>query len=142
MTRSGSPGEDRNASGRPSSDRGDGLDEALRSRLDEAGFLRLDGPVLRGLLEALRDRVAELYDREGDRAGAEFKQEPGCRRLANLVDKGAVFERLIAEPRILACVGHVLGPRFKLSSLNARTALPGCDSQPLHAGMGAIPDDQ
>ena len=72
----------------------------------------------------------------------EFKQEPGCRRLANLVDKGAVFERVIAQPQILACVGHVLGPRFKLSSLNARTALPGCDSQPLHADMGAIRDEQ
>src|SRR5262249_24547627 len=30
---------------------------------------------------------------------------------------------------------------FKLSSLNARTALPGCDSQPLHADMRAIPDE-
>jgi ectoine hydroxylase-related dioxygenase (phytanoyl-CoA dioxygenase family) len=110
--------------------------------LDEAGFLVLEDVMSMELLDALRERIAELYDREADRAGVEFKQEPGCRRLANLVDKGAVFERVIAQPQILACVGHVLGPRFKLSSLNARTALPGCDSQPLHADMGAIRDEQ
>jgi ectoine hydroxylase-related dioxygenase (phytanoyl-CoA dioxygenase family) len=142
MIRPESPGEDRDVAGCLLSDRGGGLDGALRSQLDEAGFVALEDVMSVELLDALRERVAELYDHEADRAGAEFKQEPGCRRLANLVDKGAVFERVIAEPRVLACVGHVLGPRFKLSSLNARTALPGCDSQPLHADMGAIPDEQ
>ena len=142
MTRSESPREDRDAAGSLLFDRGGGLDGALRSQLDEAGFLVLKDVMSMELLDALRERIAELYDSEADRAGVEFKQEPGCRRLANLVDKGAVFERVIAQPQILACVGHVLGPRFKLSSLNARTALPGCDSQPLHADMGAIRDEQ
>ena len=36
----------------------------------------------------------------------------------------------------------MLGPRFKLSSLNARTALPGSDTQPLHADMVALSDDR
>ena len=50
----------------------------------------------------------------------------------------------ILEPRVLALVGHVLGPRFKLSSLNARAADPGDESaaQPLHADVGAVPDAQ
>jgi ectoine hydroxylase-related dioxygenase (phytanoyl-CoA dioxygenase family) len=140
MTRSESPGEDRDVVPGLTFDQDVGLDEALRSRLDEAGFVLLEDLMSSDLLDALRERVAELYDREGD--GAEFKQEPGCLRLANLVDKGAVFERVIAHPKVLACVAHVLGPRFKLSSLNARTALPGCERQPLHADMGAIPDEQ
>jgi ectoine hydroxylase-related dioxygenase (phytanoyl-CoA dioxygenase family) len=123
-------------------DRSGGLDGAQRSQLDEAGFLVLEDLMSSELLDALRERVAELYNCEADRAGVEFKQEPGCRRLANLVDKGTVFQRVIAQPRILACVERVLGPRFKLSSLNARTALPGCDPQPLHADMAAIRDEQ
>jgi ectoine hydroxylase-related dioxygenase (phytanoyl-CoA dioxygenase family) len=110
--------------------------------LDESGFVVLEDVMSSALLAALRQRVAELYDLEGDRAGAEFKQEPGCLRLANLVDKGAVFEQIIAEPRVLACVRQVLGPRPKLSSLNARTALPGSANQPLHVDMAAIPDEQ
>jgi ectoine hydroxylase-related dioxygenase (phytanoyl-CoA dioxygenase family) len=113
----------------------------LKRQLDEVGFVILDDAMSRDLLDALRQRTAELYELEADRAGAEFKQEPGCLRLANLVDKGTVFETVISEPRVLEYVRHVLGPRLKLSSLNARTALPGSASQPLHVDMGAIPDE-
>ncbi len=123
-------------------DPGDMLDAAQRSQLDLAGFLVLEDLMSGELLDALRRRVAMLYELEADRAGAEFKQEPGCRRLANLVDKGAVFETVIAHPRVLACARHVIGPRLKLSSLNARTALPDSASQPLHADMGAIADEE
>jgi ectoine hydroxylase-related dioxygenase (phytanoyl-CoA dioxygenase family) len=116
--------------------------DTFERRLDELGYVVLEDAMAWERLEALRRRVAELYELEGDRAGAEFKQEPGCLRLANLVDKGAVFEAVIADPQILACVRHVLGQHLKLSSLNARTALPGSAGQPLHVDMGAIPDEQ
>src|SRR3954452_20322826 len=143
MNRSESPREDRDAAGSLLFDRGGGLDGALRSQLDEAGFLVLKDVMSMELLDALRERIAELYDREADRAGVEFKQEPGCRRLANLVDKGAVFERVISHPAVLHCVGHVLGPDFKLSSLNARSVNPHwAGAQPLHADMAAVADER
>jgi ectoine hydroxylase-related dioxygenase (phytanoyl-CoA dioxygenase family) len=109
--------------------------------LDVLGYTVLQRWMSSTLLEELRNTVAVLYDREGSTAGSEFKQEPGCLRLANLVDKGGVFQQVVAAPEILSLVGHVLGSRFKLSSLNARTALPGCDAQPLHADMAAIVDE-
>lgn len=126
----------------PSHSTADELDEALRSRLDETGFVVLESVMTTALLDAVRERVAALYDEEADRAGIEFKQETGCLRLANLVDKGEVFERVIADRGVLTYVEHVLGRQFKLSSLNARTALPGSASQPLHADMGAIADER
>jgi hypothetical protein len=86
--------------------------------------------------------VGELFAQESDVAGAEFQQKPGCRRLANLADKGDVFRALIAHPRVLECVRHVLGPDLKLSSLNARSADLGGGAQPLHADMAALPDAQ
>jgi ectoine hydroxylase-related dioxygenase (phytanoyl-CoA dioxygenase family) len=36
----------------------------------------------------------------------------------------------------------VLGPAWKLGSLNARDAEPGQGAQPLHCDMGALPDDR
>ncbi len=95
------------------------------------------------LLDQVRRRVEELFAQEGEQAGGEFKQEPHSRRLANLVDKGEVFERVIETPRILDCMEHVLGPRFKLSSLNVRSADPDNGwSQPLHADSGAVADER
>ncbi len=94
------------------------------------------------MLDRVRDRVEELYELEGENAGSEFRTEPGARRLANLVDKGEIFEQLIAMPRVLELVGHVVGSRFKLSSFNARSANPRSnDAQPLHCDAGALPDD-
>lgn len=110
--------------------------------LDSDGFLILEDFMSSDFLHALRARVEELFVEEGDRAGAEFKQEEQTRRLANLVDKGEIFERAISRPEILERVRHVLGPRMKLSSLNVRSANPHSTwVQPLHCDMGAIPDE-
>ena len=116
---------------------------AEREQLDRDGYLVLENFMSASLLDELRGRVAELFAIEGDQAGAEFKQEEQTRRLANLVDKGEVFGRAIAMPEILECVGQVLGPNFKLSSLNVRSANPHSTwVQPLHCDMGAIADER
>jgi ectoine hydroxylase-related dioxygenase (phytanoyl-CoA dioxygenase family) len=119
------------------------LTAAAKRRLDEDGYLALEGFIDAALLAALRNRLEELFAEEGEQAGREFKPEPGCRRLANLVDKGEVFERVIALPALLGYVAHVLGPAFKLSSLNARSVPPGfVTPQPLHADMAAVADER
>lgn len=119
------------------------LPEAEGEKLDREGYLVLDNFMGAELLDRVRSRVEELFQEEGSQAGSEFKQEPQSRRLANLVNKGEIFERVIAMPELLERVGHVLGPEFKLSSLNVRSADPRSDwVQPLHADMGAIPDEK
>jgi hypothetical protein len=119
------------------------LTAADRRQLDEQGFLVLPGLMTPELLGALRRRIEELFAEEGALAGSEFKQEPEARRLANLVDKGRIFEDVILTPPVLECMAHILGPRFKLSSLNARSTDPhSASGQPLHADSGAIADNQ
>ena len=118
------------------------LDDARRRQLDDDGWVTLHGFMGDSLLRELRDRVDHLFAAEGDAAGSEFKQEPGARRLANLVNKGDVFVRIIQEETVLECMDHILGPRYKLSSLNARS--PDANNnraQPLHADAGAIADE-
>jgi ectoine hydroxylase-related dioxygenase (phytanoyl-CoA dioxygenase family) len=111
--------------------------------LDERGWVCLAGladPAFRGRLAS---RIEELFAAEGEVAGAEWKREKGARRLANLADKGEVFLDAMLAPTVLAHVAHVLGPRFKLSSLNARAADPlGGEAQPLHVDAGAVPDER
>lgn len=117
------------------------MDSRARRQLDEEGYVLLEGAMGAPLLAALRARILELYEEEGDRAGHEFKTEAQAHRLANLVDKGEVFRTAILHPLVLEGVRHVLGPQIKLSSLNARSADPHSDAgQPLHVDMGALPD--
>jgi len=93
------------------------------------------------LLTRLRDRIHALFAEEGPAAGGEFLQEEHAHRLANLVDKGTIFQQAVVFPEVLAGVRHVIGADCKLSSLNARAADPHSPvGQPLHVDMGAIPD--
>jgi hypothetical protein len=115
--------------------------EKLR-QLDEQGWVALPGVMDDDFLHAIRARVEQLWAEEGEHAGAEFRKEPGARRLANLMDKGEVFERVVANPEVLEAVRHVLGEDFKLSSLNARSTDPWSpECQPLHCDAGAVADD-
>lgn len=117
------------------------MTEHERHQLDEQGFVVLPGFMSPALLAELRDRLEMLFEKEGDQAGAEFKQEPGCRRLANLIDKGEVFGRIASRPDLLGYIRGVLGDDFKLSSGNARSVNPHADeTQPLHADMAALRD--
>jgi ectoine hydroxylase-related dioxygenase (phytanoyl-CoA dioxygenase family) len=111
--------------------------------LDRLGYVVVERVLDDQMLEQVRSCIEELYEQEGENAGSEFRKEEGSRRLANLVDKGEIFQRLIATPRILELVAHVLGERFKLSSFNARSANPhSAEAQPLHCDAAALPDAQ
>jgi ectoine hydroxylase-related dioxygenase (phytanoyl-CoA dioxygenase family) len=116
--------------------RDDTLTRAERDALDRDGFLPLPGILTEPQIEAFRTRLDELLAAEGDDAGKEVHQEAGTDRLSDLVNKGAIFEVCFTHPRVLAAIAHVLGREFKLSSLNARSALPGQGLQALHADWG------
>jgi ectoine hydroxylase-related dioxygenase (phytanoyl-CoA dioxygenase family) len=113
-----------------------------RKELEERGYIRLDNFLTAEQVALFNERLEAVYEAEGENAGSEFRKEANTRRLANLVDKGDLFRDLIVMPEILERVEAVLGPNYKLSSLNARSANPNSDSgQPLHADMGLIPDE-
>ena len=64
-----------------------------RLQLHDQGYLILRGLIEPDFLNDLRHRTDELVALEGAEAGSEFRKEEGAIRLANLVDKGRVFER-------------------------------------------------
>jgi ectoine hydroxylase-related dioxygenase (phytanoyl-CoA dioxygenase family) len=113
------------------------------TQLDRDGFLVLPDLVPQAKLEALRNRIEELFELEGENAGGEFKKEEGARRLANCVDKGVIFEEMLQIPEMLEAKAHILGSAFKLSSLNVRSTNPRSEAdQPLHVDMNGIADDK
>ncbi len=107
------------------------IDDETRERLDRDGYAPLPGVLADSQLTVMRARLGDLLAAEGERAGLEVHQEAGADRLADLVNKDPVFDVCFTDPRLLACIAHVLG-EFKLSSLNFRAALPGYGLQGLH----------
>jgi ectoine hydroxylase-related dioxygenase (phytanoyl-CoA dioxygenase family) len=117
------------------------ITESDRQMLDDLGYLPFPGILDAATVTALAQRFDELVVEEGDRAGLEAHQEDGTSRLADLVDKGPIFDLCWNNPRQLAAVSHVLGWQdFKVFSLNGRAALPLHGHQRLHVDWGsAVP---
>ena len=113
---------------------------------DELTILERDGYLYLGQLlsdvevQKVNERIDELLKYEGQLAGSELfeskyirhPKENGADRLADLVNKGAIFDQFYTHPRILSLIAAVLGQKFKLSSLNYRAAKPGLGLQKLH----------
>ena len=108
--------------------------------LDRYGYLNLGQLLTNEQVKEVNDRIAELMQKEGENAGAELAEskfirhpkEEGADRLADLVNKGPVFDIFYTHPRVLAGIEAVLGQDYKLSSLNYRAAKPGMGLQKLH----------
>lgn len=115
------------------------IDDETRERLDRDGYAPLPGVLTGRQLTVMRARLGDLLAAEGERAGLEVHQEAGADRLADLVNKDPVFDVCFTDPRLLACIAHVLG-EFKLSSLNFRAALPGYGLQGLHTEGKPVTD--
>lgn len=107
-----------------------------RDELDELGFTLIENVIDPQWLEALRATFERLIEQEGDRAGREVSQNPGIRRLADLVNKGPVFDRIYIHPVVLSAAYHVIQRPFKLVSLNGHDPLPGGGQQALHSDFG------
>ena len=112
--------------------RDDRLSAAEKRTLDEDGYLPLPGMLTPAQVQALRTRLQELEEEEGEEAGKEVHQEAGTARLANLVNKDPIFDLIWTNPKVLAAMSHVLDGDLKLSSLNSRASLPGHGMQALH----------
>ena len=116
------------------------LSAAEKDFLDQNGFLNL-GPLLTPhQVERINAKIHSLMTSEGEQAGSELLDSPyirhpkeaGADRLADLVNKGDVFDVFYTHPKVLAGIAHVLGRSIKLSSLNYRAAKPGMGLQKLH----------
>jgi ectoine hydroxylase-related dioxygenase (phytanoyl-CoA dioxygenase family) len=111
-----------------------------RDFLDANGYLVLGKILTSQQLDSICSRLDQLMQEEGQNAGSELLDSPyirhpkeaGADRLADLVNKGSIFDVFYTTSRVLAAVSHVLGAQIKLSSLNYRAALPGKGEQNLH----------
>jgi len=108
--------------------------------LDANGYLNLGQLLSTEQVKKINKRLSQIRKDEGENAGAELAEskyirhpkEEGADRLADLVNKGDVFDIFYTHPRVLAGIEAVLGKEYKLSSLNYRAAKPGKGHQKLH----------
>ena len=107
-----------------------------KGQLDEQGYTILPNVIDPVWLVQLRQAFDDIHEAEGADAGKEVTQVEGVRRLADLVNKGQVFDDVYVHPLLLTAVWHVLQCPFKLHSVNGHEPLQGYGQQDLHADWG------
>ncbi len=110
------------------------MGDELRTRLDRDGYAIVAGAIDAPWLSRLRARVDALYAEEGPHGHHEnHGRKPAPGLLADLVNKGEVFDRAWSHPLVLAAARHVLGGPIKLYGMNFRDPPPGEPAQRMHA---------
>jgi hypothetical protein len=95
-----------------------------RQRLDDDGYLALEGVVEPGRVRAMRSRLEELLI-------ATPQDHAGTLIVGGLLEE-EVFDASWRHPRVLAAVRHLLGEGHRLLGLGSRGLRPGHGRQALH----------
>lgn len=117
------------------------LPKQNRDELDELGYTVFYDVIDPTWLREMRTTFEALVAAEGEKAGSEVGQHhPGIRRLADLVNKGSVFDGIYTHPLLLAAAHYVIQRPFKILSLNGHDPLPGGGQQRMHSDYGGERD--
>ncbi len=103
--------------------------------LDEQGYTILVDLLTPAQVEEAVATLKEVYEREKEVAQC---HEPHTLRSFNLTARGEIFRQLIQLPKLVACMEYLLGPRYILSDMGARSPMPGLGSQRLHRDAGTF----
>jgi len=110
------------------------VDHIVEELTQGQGFYVIEGLFDRDTVAEARARISELANirpPDIDESDA-LAVLSATDHVWNLVDKGAVFERMVQEPTILAVFSRILGSEFKLGSFAARIQQPGAEPQKPH----------
>lgn len=135
--------------------------EQAKRDLDIHGFCRIPAVLAGDELADARDRLVEQANAEA-RVGLDFRDggasqailddfgelKPDAFSTANgginqrlwlLVNKGKCFRDMVEHPLVDELIGHLLGPRFLLSTHSANIAKPGGRRMGLHTDQWWMP---
>ena len=110
-----------------------------KSELQEQGYCLVRDALEPTQLKELRDTLVRVAADEIAN-GTDYVYEAGSnQRVWVLLNKGRCFEELVQNEIALELVGHLLGPGFLLSNVNANIAGPGGRPMFLHSDQDYVP---
>jgi len=110
------------------------LTEAQTGQFDEQGYVIVENVLSRQDCEAMRNEFERIHAAESEKGGHEVHVEPGARRISNIFNKTAAFDKCLWVPEVLAVAAHALG-EIKVHGANIRDPQAGHGNQDLHADV-------
>ena len=114
-----------------------GIPEAQRQQLDENGFTIIPDVLTQPEIDAYQQRLLELAERERDDGSARIHTDGGGQLVRWLVNKGEMFERMLAHPKVDPYFKYLLGDDYTLSTLTSNIISPGARDGDYHRDHAA-----
>jgi ectoine hydroxylase-related dioxygenase (phytanoyl-CoA dioxygenase family) len=112
----------------------DAISADQKQQLDEQGFFIVEGVLSEDELRNMRAEFERIHAEEKDQGGHEVHVEPGARRVSNIFNKSAAFDKCLEIPEVLAASHYVLG-EIKVHGANLRDPVKGYGHQQLHVDV-------
>lgn len=105
-----------------------------KKQLDDDGFFIVENVLNASDILSMRNEFERVHSAENERGGHEVHVEPGARRISNIFNKSAAFDKMLAIPEVLAASAYLLG-EIKLHGANLRDPVRGYGQQDMHVDV-------
>jgi ectoine hydroxylase-related dioxygenase (phytanoyl-CoA dioxygenase family) len=105
-----------------------------KQELDEQGFFIVENVLSAGDIASMRSEFERIHAAEAGQGGHEVHVEPGARRVSNIFNKSAAFDKCLEIPEVLAASHYLLG-EMKVHGANLRDPVQGHGQQDLHVDV-------
>lgn len=110
-----------------------------KTDLEEQGYCLVRDALQPAQLHLLRETLMRVAAEEIANETDYVYDNGANQRVWVLLNKGRCFEELVQHPLALELVGHLLGPGFLLSNINANITGPGGQPMFLHSDTDYVP---
>jgi ectoine hydroxylase-related dioxygenase (phytanoyl-CoA dioxygenase family) len=112
----------------------DAITDAQKRELDARGFFIVGNVLSPADCAVMRAAFERIHAEEKERGGHEVHVEPGARRISNIFNKTADFDKCLWIPEVLAASAWLLG-EIKVHGANLRDPVMGHGNQDLHVDV-------
>jgi ectoine hydroxylase-related dioxygenase (phytanoyl-CoA dioxygenase family) len=118
------------------------LSKAQKRELDEKGCIVIPDVLSAAEMEMYRAELLALSEKEQQDGSARVHTDGKGQHVRWLVNKGEMFERLVAHPKVMPFFEYLLGEDYTLSTLTSNIISPGAKDGGYHVDhlLGRMPE--
>ena len=119
-----------------------GITDTQKKQLDEQGCIVIPDVFSDEEIEVYRADILRLAEEEKQNGLARQHTDGYGQHIRWLVNKGEMYEKMVAHPKVMPFFEHVLGPDYTLSTLTSNIIDPGAADGGYHVDsvLGTMPE--
>ena len=119
-----------------------GISQEERKQLDEEGYIVIPDVLSKSEIPTYKERLLELAEEERKDGSGIVHSDGKGQHVRWLVNKGEMFEKMVAHPEVMPYFEYLLGEDYTLSTLTSNIISLGAEDGKYHVdnALGKMPE--